>query len=65
MLDAIIVFIVLGSWIITLLGWIELFLELIISVIKKQFRLKEALLGFGCLTILSLVIFWLGIQALS
>lgn len=60
-MEAIICIMVLVAWSLMLLGWFEFFGE----VFKKEFNLRDTLIAFGILTILSIYILWLGIQSLS
>lgn len=64
-MEAIICTLVLVSWLLMLLGWFEFLEEVFITIIKKEFNLRDTLIAFGILTLLSVYILWLGIQSLS
>lgn len=56
---------VLIAWLLMLLGWGEFFVETLITIIKKEFILLDALIVFWFLVALSVFVFWLGIAVLS
>ena len=65
MLNTITVLLILIAWLLMLLGWGEFFVETLITIIKKEFVLLDALIVFGILTVLSVFAFCLGMVVLS
>ena len=64
-MEVIICIAVLISWLLMLIGWIEFFLEVFMNIIRKDFNILETLEVFGFLTVSSVFVLWMGIQAIS
>lgn len=64
-MEAIIFTMVISAWLLILMGWLEFLGDIFISIIEKEFNLRDTLIVFGFLVILSVYSFWLGIQLLS
>jgi hypothetical protein len=64
-MEGIICITVLVPWLLMLLTWLKFLEEIFISIIKKEFNLRDTLMVFVCLTIMTVYILWLGIQLLS